>query len=712
MSAAKIIPKNGGRVFVRRKILPLQEKNMRKGLQAPVPKKIPEKLIKFDDLRVDYYYWMRERERPEVRKHLEAENEYFARVTRDVESFRNTLFEELKARLKDEDESVPYRYKDYYYQVRYPKGKEFPVFLRWKTENQKETFFDANIRGAKKDFYQLGALKITPDDTTLAFTEDMQGRRLYEIRFKDLKTGKVYDEVIKNTTGTGVWAQDSRTFFYVVKHPETLRAYRLYKHTLGTAPENDVLIYEETDPEYDIHISKSKSEQFIFLVISANTTTEYRYIFSDRPDMTFRLLKKRIKGVEYYPYHLREDEFLMVTNENAPNYKILKGRLNAKEKEWEVFLPHREETLIEELEIFRDFIALTERNNGLTRLRILSLDKKEDFYIDFPEETYTVYLDINAEINSRKVRYVYNSLTTPASVLEYDVDAKKKEILKEDVVAGGKFDKENYRSLRLWAPGRDGTRIPVSLVWHKKLRLYDNNPLLLYAYGAYGITVDDNFSHNRLSLLDRGFVFAIAHVRGGEYLGRKWYEEGKLLKKKNTFYDFIDAARYLIAENITSPEKLYAMGGSAGGLLMGAVANMAPQLFKGIVAQVPFVDVLTTMLDENIPLTTGEYDEWGNPNEKKYYDYIKSYSPYDNIVAQAYPNILATAGFHDSQVQYWEPAKWVAKLREYNRGDSLILLHTEMNAGHSGVSGRFKSLKDTARDFAFILDLAGKMYEI
>jgi oligopeptidase B len=405
---------------------------------------------------------------------------------------------------------------------------------------------------------------------------------------------------------------------------------------------------------------------------------------------------------------LKDDLFFLVTNENAPNYKVLRGQLTTPTKNWDVFIPHREDTLLEEIEIFSGFMAVTERNNGLTKLRLIDYENHFDKYIRFPEETYTVYIGINAEMQSKRVRYVYNSLTTPASVMEYDLETGKTEVLKEDEVAGGGFDKNNYRSVRLWAPGRDGTRIPVSLVWHKKTELYGNNPLLLYGYGAYGITVDDNFSKNRLSLLDRGFVFAIAHVRGGEYLGRKWYEDGKLLKKKNTFYDFIDTARFLVAQKITSPGKLYAMGGSAGGLLVGAVANIAPGLFHGIVAQVPFVDVLTTMLDPGIPLTTGEYDEWGNPNEKKFYDYIKSYSPYDNIVAQAYPNILATAGFHDSQVQYWEPAKWVAKLRDHNTSDSVILLHTDMNTGHSGATGRFQSLRDTARDFAFILDLAGK----
>ena len=683
----------------------------KKEYAPPRPAKKPYLLKKFNDTRIDPYYWLRERENPEVLAYLNEENAYFEKVTEDLKDFENQLFNELKSRIKEEDESVPYRYKNYYYQTKYPAGKEFPVFLRWKAGEQvKEVFFDANERAAGRAFYQPGGLKISPNDRILAFGEDFQGRRLYEIRFKDLKTGKLYPEVLTHTTGTGVWAADNKTFFYVKKHPETLRAYRLYAHEPGTPPETDRLIYEEKDPEYDIHVSKSKSEAFIYLVIAANTSTEYRYIPATEPRAKFRIMQPRRKNVEYYPYHIKNNEFLVVTNENkATNFKIARAKLHPDGLNYTgEFIPHRDEVLLEEMEVFDTWIALTEREKGLTRLRIISMDKDTDYYISFPEETYTVYIGMNPEMHSRRLRYVYNSLTTPASVIEHDLDTRHEETLKEEEIAGGKFNKENYRSARLWAPGRDGTMIPVSLVWHKNTALRGDNPLLLYGYGAYGITIDDNFSRNRLSLLDRGFVFAIAHVRGGEYLGRPWYENGKLLKKKNTFFDFIDIARFLILEGITSPGKLFAMGGSAGGLLIGAVANMAPQLFKGMVAQVPFVDVLTTMLDDSIPLTTGEYEEWGNPNEKKFYDYIKSYSPYDNIKAQAYPDMLVTTGLHDSQVQYWEPAKWVAKLRDHQTGDGVILLHTDMKTGHGGNPGRYQSLKDTAREFAFILDLAGK----
>ncbi|NPA43092.1 MAG: S9 family peptidase [Chlorobi bacterium] len=684
---------------------------MKRHSVPPRPTRKPHKLEKHGDIRIDPYYWLRERENPDVLRHLEAENAYYEQATADTADFREALFEELKARYKDEDESVPYKYKGYYYQIKYPAGEEYPVFLRWKEGEEKQIFFDANARARGQAFYQPGALKISPDDRILAFAEDFKGRRLYEIRFRRLDSGEPYPEVLRDTTGTGVWAADNRTFFYIRKHPETLRAYRLYAHTLGTPQEEDRLVYEETDPAYDLGIEKSKSEEFIFLTSEANTTTEVRYIPADRPESAFRIMRPRRHGVEYYVYHTGGDRFLVMTNEDgAENFKIMHAVLTPEGLRYtDTFIPHRPDVLLEDLDIFKGWVALTERSRGLTRLRIIEPEKGRDFYIDFPEETYTAYTGMNPETDTRKLRYVYNSLTTPSSVIEFDIDSGEHHILKEEEVADGRFDKSDYRSIRLWAPARDGQKIPVSLVWHKDTPLRGDNPLLLYGYGAYGITVDDHFSKNRLSLLNRGFVFAIAHVRGGEYLGRQWYEEGKLLHKKNTFYDFIDTAEFLIREGITSPGKLFAMGGSAGGLLIGAVANMAPHLFRGMVAQVPFVDVLTTMLDKDIPLTTGEFDEWGNPEDPEFYRYIKSYSPYDQVQPQAYPDMLVTTGFHDSQVQYWEPAKWVAKLRDMNTGASDILFHIDMQAGHGGQAGRYQSLKDTAREYAFILDLAGKI---
>ena len=676
----------------------------------PRPEKKPHRLEMHGDLRIDPYYYFRERNNPDVTAHLRAENEYYRKVTADIRPFEKKLFDELKSRIKREDQSVPYRYHGYYYQVRYPRDAEYPVYWRWPEghDDDPQLLLDSNRRAEGAAYYQVTGVRVSPAGDMLAFGEDFTGRRLYQIRFKELASGRIrQDEVLENTTGSGTFSECGQYYFYVVKHPETLRSYRLYRHRLGTSSADDVLIYEETDAEYDIAVTRSKSDRYIWLVIAANTTTEYRYICADRPLDDFRIFEARSKGVEYYPYHIADETFLVVTNAGgAENFKILhrQGLQNPQEKIW---LAHRPDVLIEELEEFDNWAAIVERSQGLTRIRILDYKKTKDEYIDFPEETYTAYLGINAEMQSRRLRYVYNSLTVPASVMEYHIDMGQRQVLKEEEISGG-YDKTHYRSRRLWAPARDGRRIPVSLVWHKDTPLDGSAPLLLYGYGAYGITVDDNFSRNRLSLLDRGFIFAIAHVRGGEYLGRRWYEEGKLLRKKNTFYDFIDAARHLIDRHYTSPERLYAMGGSAGGLLVGAVANMAPELFRGMVAQVPFVDVLTTMLDESIPLTTGEYDEWGNPHDKTYYDYIKSYSPYDNIKPQAYPALLITAGLHDSQVQYWEPAKWAAKLRDYHTGDAPVLLYTDMEAGHGGKSGRFKSLEDTAREFAFLLDLAGK----
>ena len=676
----------------------------------PQPEKKPHRLEMHGDVRIDPYYYFRERSNPEVLAHLRAENAYYEKVTAPLRAFEKKLFDELKSRIKREDESVPYRYRGHYYQVRYPRDAEYPVYLRWPDgrNDARQILLDANRRAGDSSYYQVTGVRVSPANDLLAFGEDFTGRRLYQIRFKELATGRIReDEFLENTTGSGTFSGCGKYFFYVVKHPETLRAYRLYRHRLGTSPADDVLIYEETDPEYDIAVTRSKTDAFIWLVIAANTTTEYRYISARRPLDDFAVFQPREKGVEYYPYHIADETFLVVTNAGgAENFKIMRqwGLQNPKTELW---LAHRPDVLIEELEEFDTWTAIVERSQGLTRIRILDYEKKRDDYIEFPEETYTAYLGINAEMQSRRLRYVYNSFTVPASVMEYDIDTGKSKVLKEEEIPGG-YDKSAYRSRRIWAPARDGRRIPVSLVWHRDTPLDGTAPLLLYGYGAYGITVDDHFSRNRLSLLDRGFVFATAHVRGGEYLGRRWYEEGKLLRKKNTFFDFIDAARYLIDRRYTSPGRMFAMGGSAGGLLVGAVANMAPDLFRGMVAQVPFVDVLTTMLDESIPLTTGEYDEWGDPHQKNYYDYIKSYSPYDNVRAQTYPAMLITAGLHDSQVQYWEPAKWAAKLRDHHTGTAPILLHTDMEAGHGGKSGRFKSLEDTAREFAFLLDLAGK----
>ena len=556
-------------------------------------------------------------------------------------------------------------------------------------------------------YYKLTGIEVSPDNRLAIFGEDTTGRRQYTLKIKNLETGDILSDCIENTTGGAVWSNDNQFIFYAKKNAETLRSYQIYRHKLGENSQNDILIYEEKDDTFDVFVSKSKSNKYIYIASFSTLTTEYRYIDANQPDSIFTLFAERKRGVEYNLFHRGNHFYIMTNLDKATNFKLMKTDENKTQMaDWQEYIPHRKDVMLEDVEIFQDFIVLQERQNGLNRLRIKN-DAK-DYYIDFDEETYTLGLSYNPEMQTQHFRYVYNSMTTPSSVIEFDMHTQQKQVLKEQEIPGGKFDKNNYRSQRLWATARDGVHVPVSVVYHKDTPPTKQSPLLLYGYGSYGITVDPGFSTNRLSLLDRGFVFAIAHIRGSEYLGRPWYEDGKLLKKKNTFNDFIDVARFLIEKQYTSSQSLFAMGGSAGGLLMGAVMNQAPELFYGMVAQVPFVDVVTTMLDDSIPLTTGEYDEWGNPNEKAYYDYMKSYSPYDNVESKSYPNLLVTTGLHDSQVQYWEPAKWVAKLRELKTDSNLLLMHTDMDSGHGGASGRYKSLEDTARDFAFILHLAQK----
>ena len=671
---------------------------------TPKAKKIPKKLIKHGDVRIDNYYWLNDRENPEVIQYLNDENAYFEEKTKAYKDFENSLFEELKSRIKEDDESVPYFENGYFYQTKYKKGNEYPIYYRRKEklEAPEEIIFDENKMAEGFSYYKLTGIEISQDNKLAVFGEDTTGRRQYTLKIKNLSTGKILEDSIENTTGSAVWANDNKTFFYTKKDAETLRSFQIYQHILGTNPSTDKLIYEEKDDIFDVFVSKSKSNKYIYIASFSTLTTEYQYIDADKPNDEFKLFAKRQRGVEYNLFH-RDNEFFIMTNKDeATNFKLMKTKASSTEMQiWKEVIPHREDVLIEDVEIFNDFIVMQERSKGLNRLRIFS--EQNDYYIDFDEETYTLYMSYNPQMAISTFRYVYNSMTTPSSVIEFDIKTQEKKVLKEQEVPGGQFDKNNYQSERLWATARDGKKVPVSLVYHKGLKLDGNNPLLLYGYGSYGITVDPGFSTTRLSLLDRGFIFAIAHIRGSEYLGRAWYEDGKFLHKKNTFFDFIDVAKHLIDHKYTSPENLSAMGGSAGGLLMGAIMNERPDLFHNIVAQVPFVDVLTTMLDDSIPLTTGEYDEWGNPNDKVYYDYIKSYSPYDNVTAKDYPNLLVTTGLHDSQVQYWEPAKWVAKLRELKTDNNILLMHTDMESGHGGASGRFKSLKDTARDYAFVI---------
>lgn len=679
-------------------------------ISPPTADKIEKHLEIHGDVRVDNYYWLNNREDEEVIDYLERENDYYDKMTEHTKEFQKELFEEMKGRIKEDDESVPYKYNGYYYITRYEKGKDYPIYTRKKEtlDAEEEILFDVNEMAEGYSYYNLRGLNVSPNNKMVSFGVDTLSRRKYTLFIKNLETGKILNEKIPLTTGSSTWANNNKTLFYTRKDEQTLRADKIYRHTLGTKATNDKLIYNEEDETFGTFVYKTKSEKYLVIGCYSTLTTEYRILNADTPYDDFKVFQPRVRGLEYSISHYKNDFFILTNKDKATNFKLMKtSEKNTLQENWVDIIPHREEVLLEGVDIFKDYLVINERNNGLTMLRIMSWDEQQDYYLPFDNETYTVETSLNPEFKTDILRYNYNSLTTPASVIDFNMETREQKVLKETEVLGGKFDKNNYRSQRLWATATDGTKIPVTMVYRKGINKNGKNPLLLYGYGSYGYTIDPYFSSVRLSLLDRGFIFAIAHIRGGEYLGRNWYENGKLLKKKNTFTDFIDVSKFLIKEKYTSKEHLYANGGSAGGLLMGAITNMAPELYNGVVAAVPFVDVVTTMLDDNIPLTTGEYDEWGNPNEEKYYNYIKSYSPYDNVEAKSYPNILVTTGLHDSQVQYWEPAKWVAKLRELKTGNNILLLHTNMDAGHGGASGRFEVLKEVALKYAFLLDLEG-----
>ncbi len=679
-------------------------------IKTPVVAKITKEFNNHGDKRTDDYYWLNERENPKVIAYLNAENAYYDTLTAHTKKFQKELFEEMKARIKKDDESVPYKKNGYYYITRYIKGGQYPIYARKKEslKADEEVLFDGNQMAEGQDYFKLGGLNISPNNKLVAFAVDTVSRRQYNIQIKDLTTGKIYPEIIKNTTGGSVWANDNKTLFYTQKNPTTLRSERIFKHILGTPPSEDIEVYFEADDTFGVHVTKSKSEQYILIGSYSTLSTEYQYINADNPDDIFKVFQPREKDLEYSLAHYNEYFYILTNKDKAKNFKLMKTHVNATSKDnWKEVIPHRKDVLLEDMSLFKNYMVLEERSNGLNKIRIKRWDAKADYYLPFNEETYSAFVFANPEFDTEIIRYGYNSLTTPSSIIDFDMKEKTFEIKKEQEVLGGKFDKKNYTSQRLWATARDGKKVAISMVHHKKTKLTAKTPILLYAYGSYGYTIDPNFSTSRLSLLDRGFVFAIAHVRGGQYLGRQWYDDGKLLHKKNTFTDFIDCGNYLIEKGYTSSKHLYAEGGSAGGLLMGAIVNMSPQTFNGVIAAVPFVDVITTMFDDSIPLTTSEYDEWGNPNVKEFYEYIKSYSPYDNVVAQDYPNMLITTGLHDSQVQYFEPAKWIAKLREYKTDSNLLLMHTNMEAGHGGASGRFDALKEVAREQAFLLDLEG-----
>nr|MBU2527469.1 S9 family peptidase [Bacteroidota bacterium] len=685
-----------------------QSENPMPTYTPPVAEKKETVLEKHGDIRIDNYYWMNERDHPEVIDYLERENDYFDKMTAHTQGLQTLLFDEIKSRIKEDDQSVPYKKNGYWYMTRYEVGKDYPIYTRKKgsQEAEEEILFNVNELAVGHNYYQLGGLNVSPDNRMVAFGVDTVSRRKYTIQIKNLETGDLYPEKIETTTGGSVWANDNKTLFYTRKDEVTLRSNKIYKHILGTDPATDALVYEETDETFSTYIYKTKSEKYLVIGSQSTLTSEFRILEADKPGGNFRIFQPRERGLEYSFSHYKDHFYVLTNKDGATNFKLMKTPIAKTNKgHWEDVIPHREDVLLEDVDIFKDFLVLNERNNGLNKIRIIRWDGKEDYYLPFDIETYTAGSNVNVEFDTDWYRYSYTSLATPTSTVEFNMNTRETRVLKEQEVLGGTFDKNNYEEKRVWATAADGTKIPISMVYKKGMVQDGKNPLLIYGYGSYGSTIDPTFSISRLSLLDRGFIYAIAHVRGGEYLGRSWYENGKLLHKKNTFSDFVDASKFLIAEKYTSPEHLYAQGGSAGGLLMGAVLNLAPEIYKGVIAEVPFVDVVTTMLDDSIPLTTSEYDEWGNPNDSVYYQYMKSYSPYDQVEAKAYPNIMVTTGYHDSQVQYWEPAKWVAKLREFKTDTNKLLFHTNMEAGHSGSSARFESIKETAREYAFFLDL-------
>ena len=671
-------------------------------------KKIPTRLEKHGHMRIDDYYWLRERENPEVIAYLNAENDAAEREMAQAWPSEDKLFNEIKARFKQTDMSVPYRRDGYFYYTRYEEGREYPIFARKRgsLDEGEEIMLDANILAQGHEFFAIGGWAVSAERDLFAYAVDTQGRRVYTTYFKNLTTGEMLSDVIPEVSENLTWANDNRTLFYAKQEPTTLRAHQIYRHVLGSDPAEDQLVFEETDETFAAYVFKTKSKKYLTIVSSHTLSQEYRYLEADNPTGDFKVFLPREQDHEYHLDHY-QDRFLIRTNDDARNFRLMATAVDKPSKEhWREIIPHREDVFLGDFEIFKDHLVLEERKRGLNQLRVVPWGGSGEHYLEFDEPAYRVNVGTNLEFDTTTLRFEYTSMKTPLSIYDYNMATRAKTLLKREEVLGG-FNTDNYVTERLYAPAQDGTEIPLSIVYRKGTQRDGKNPLLLYGYGAYGLSIDPAFASPRLSLIDRGFVYAIAHIRGGQELGRQWYEDGKLLKKKNTFTDFVACAEYLIRERFTNPGKLFAMGRSAGGLLMGAVTNMRPDLFQGVVAEVPFVDVITTMLDPSIPLTTGEYDEWGEPNQKEYYDYMLSYSPYDNVEAKEYPNLLITGGLHDSQVQYWEPAKWAAKLRALKTDKNRLLLKTNMDAGHGGASGRFKRHHETAFSYAFLLDLAG-----
>ena len=673
--------------------------------RAPVR---PEKLLKHGHSRIDPYRWLRDREDPETIKYLTLENEYTAASTSHTMELQKQLFTEIKGRIKQTDISVPYRLDDYLYYSRLEDGKAYPIYCRrsGSMAAPEQIMLDVGRLAEGFEFYELTHFEVSSGQNILAYAFDSTGRRIHTIRFKDLDSGEVAEHEIQMVTGDMAWANDNKTLFYTRQDPGTLRSCQVFRHILGTDPSADRLVFEELDETFSVYVSKTRSRRYLFISSHHTLSTEYRYLDADDPGGPFQIFQARQSDHDYHPAH-NEDYFLIRTNSEALNFRLMRTPVeNTRMEHWTEVIAHRHDVLLSDLEVFEDFLVLSERSRGLTQLRIHPWNGTPEHYLEFGEPAYTASIGLNPALKTRLLRYEYSSLTTPPSTFDYDMIDRKRTLLKQQEVLGG-FDPADYRTERHFAETADGSRVPVSLVYRKGTCRDGSAPLLLYGYGSYGINVNASFSPARVSLLDRGFIFAIAHVRGGQEMGRSWYEDGKLLKKRNTFTDFIDCAEYLLARGYADPQRLFAQGGSAGGLLIGAAMNLRPELWKAVVAQVPFVDVVTTMLDDTIPLTTSEFDEWGNPEDQECYEYMFSYSPYDNVTAQDYPNLLVTTGLHDSQVQYWEPAKWVARLRALKTDSNLVLLKTNLEAGHSGASGRYKHYEETAFYYAFLIDQAG-----
>lgn len=676
-------------------------------MSAPIAKKQPHTMTTHGDVRVDNYYWLRDdqRESPEIIEYLTQENDYTKQQLEKGESLKKEIYDELFSRMKQDDESVPYNYNGYTYRSRVVAGKNYSIYERRPVNSQGEwvVLVDGNERAEGTEYYRMGALAISPDNTTLAIAEDRQGRNEFAVSFRKIDESEWQENALTNTSGNIVWANDNQTLFYVNKDKQTLLPYQVVRHQYGTQQTQDKLVYEEKDDTFYVSLAKSTSKDFILIGITSTETSEYRLIDANQPQNDAKILKPRQVGVEYYPDHFN-GKFYIRSNHQHPLFGLyIADNISAP---WVSFIAPRDGVDLEGFALFNNWLVVEERQNGLVNIRQISWLTHKENQVSFDDPTYMAWIGNNPEPDTDTLRYGYSSMTTPSSVYEINMLTQEKQLLKQEEVKD--FNKQNYQSERIWGTAQDGVKVPVSLVYRKDLFKHGQNPLLVYGYGAYGYGIDPSFSSSRLSLLDRGFIYAIAHIRGGGDLGKNWYIQGKTIHKMNTFTDFIDATKGLLSEGYGKAGHVYAMGGSAGGLLMGAVVNMAPDLYEGVVSAVPFVDVVTTMLDPSIPLTTGEYDEWGNPENEEDYWRIKAYSPYDNIKAQHYPHILVTTGLHDSQVQYWEPAKWVAKLRDIKQGNSLLLLETNMNAGHGGKSGRFNALDDIAQEYSFILMLENK----